>query len=88
MTSLNGIQLPSKIGTDFSTQYSVPDTGLTNNTTLSNNPLYNMLQVLFQGKQTDNIGQKLGDVGAISTNGLKNTPVGSDEIGKKLSTFA
>ena len=55
MSSLNGIQLNSKPGMDFNTQYNVPDTGLTGNTTLANNPLYNLLQVVFQGKQTDNI---------------------------------
>lgn len=54
-STLNGVQLNSKLGTDFATQYNLPDTGLTNNTTLSNNPLYNLLQVVFQGKQTDNI---------------------------------
>lgn len=56
-STLNGIQLNSKPGTNFATQYNLPDTGLTNNTTLSNNPLYNLLQVVFQGKQTDNISE-------------------------------
>lgn len=53
--SINGAQVNSKLGADFATQYNLPDTGLTNNTTLANNPLYNLLQVVFQGKQTDNI---------------------------------
>lgn len=52
--SINGTQLSSKIGADFATQYNVPDTGLTGQTTLSNNPLYNALKVLFDGAQTNN----------------------------------
>ena len=55
MSSLNGVQLNSKPGVDFATQYNLPDTGLTNNTTLTNNPLYNLIQVVFQVKKTDNI---------------------------------
>jgi hypothetical protein len=55
MMQLNGVQMNTKFGMDFNTQYSVPDTGLTNNTTLTNNPLYNLLQVVFQNKQSDNI---------------------------------
>jgi len=68
---LNGIQLNSKPGTNFNTQYSVPDTGLTNNTTLSkSSPLYNLLQVMFQGKQSDNIsGYNQNDL--FLQNGLK-----------------
>lgn len=54
---LNGVQLKTTIGTDFNSQYGVGDTALTNNTTISNNPLYNLAQVLFNGKQTDNISQ-------------------------------
>ena len=42
MQQIGGIQLNPKPGTDFNSQYNVPDTGLTNNTTLSNNPLYNL----------------------------------------------
>jgi hypothetical protein len=67
LNSLNGVQLPSKIGRNFSSQYAVPDTGLTNNTTLSNNPLYNLLQVVFNGKKTDNISYNQN---AIMLNGL------------------
>lgn len=68
---LNGVQLNSKPGMDFNTQYSVPDTGLTNNTTLSkSSPLYNLLQVMFEGKQTDNIsGYNPNDL--FLQNGLK-----------------
>ena len=71
---LNGVQLNSKPGTDFNTQYSVPDTGLTNNTTLSkSSPLYNLLQVMFQGKQTDNIGS-FANSDLFQQNGLKANP--------------
>ncbi len=68
---LNGVQLNSKPGMDFNTQYSVPDTGLTNNTTLAkSSPLYNLLQVMFDGKQTDNIsGYNANDL--FLQNGLK-----------------
>jgi len=86
--SLNGVQLNSKPGMDFNTQYTVPDTGLTQKTTLSNNPLYNMFQVLFNGKQTDNIGTQMGENSVIGTNGLKTVPDNNEVAGKKLSTFA
>lgn len=73
-TSINGIQLQSKPGTDFNSQYNVPDTGLTNNTTLSkSSPLYNLLQVMFQGKQTDNIGE-FANSNIFQQNGLKTNP--------------
>jgi hypothetical protein len=51
---LNGVQMNTKVGMDFNTQYSVPDTGLTNNTTLANNPLYNLLQVVFGDTKSEN----------------------------------
>ena len=71
---LNGVQLNSRPGMDFNTQYSVPDTGLTNNTTLSkSSPLYNLLQVMFQGKQTDNIGS-FANSDLFQQNGLKANP--------------
>lgn len=71
---LNGVQLNSKPGMDFNTQYSVPDTGLTNNTTLAkSSPLYNLLQVMFQGKQTDNIGS-FANSDLFQQNGLKANP--------------
>ena len=55
--SINGVQLNTKVGMDFASTYNLPSTSLTNNTTLSNNPLYNLAQVIFNGKQTDNIAQ-------------------------------
>lgn len=71
---LNGVQLNSKPGMDFNTQYGVGDTGLTNNTTLSkSSPLYNLLQVMFQGKQTDNIGS-FANSDLFQQNGLKANP--------------
>lgn len=74
MQQIGGIQLNPKPGTDFNSQYNVPDTGLTNNTTLSkSSPLYNLLQVMFQGKQTDNIAQHSGN-NILLDNGLKANP--------------
>ena len=56
MTQINGIQLASRPGTDFSTQYNVPDTGLTNNTTLSAaSAVYNLLRADFNGKQSERV---------------------------------
>ena len=74
MQQIGGIQLNPKPGTDFNRQYNVPDTGLTNNTTLSkSSPLYNLLQVMFQGKQTDNIGE-WSNSNLFQQNGLKQNP--------------
>lgn len=71
MQQIGGIQLSSKPGIDFNTQYSVPDTGLTNNTTLAkSNPLYNLLQVMFQGKQTDRLDE-FANSDIFQQNGLK-----------------
>lgn len=61
MSTLGGVQLNSKFGQDMRTQYMDqginnlpnPDSGVANS--LPNNPLYNLLQVIFQDKQTDNI---------------------------------
>lgn len=88
MQQIGGIQLNSKPGTDFNTQYNVPDTGLTNNTTLSNNPLYNLFQVMFQNTQTNNISEQLAKCDVVGSNGLKINPNVSEDVGKKLSTFA
>lgn len=89
MQQIGGIQLSSKIGTDFNTQYSVPDTGLTNNTTMAkSNPLYNLLQVMFKNTQTNNISEQLAKCDVVSSNGLKSNPNTSDIVGKKLSTIA
>ena len=60
MASLNGVQL-NNTGLDMRTQFmdqginNLPnaESGMANS--LPNNPLYNLLQVVFQGKQTDNI---------------------------------
>ena len=60
MSTLNGIQL-NNTGLNLQTQFMDqginglpnPESGMANS--LPNNPLYNLLQVVFQGKQTDNI---------------------------------
>ena len=60
MSSLNGVQL-NRTGLDMRTQFMDqginnlpnPESGVANS--LPNNPIYNLLQVVFQGKQTDNI---------------------------------
>lgn len=71
MNQINGIQLTSRPGTDFTTQYNVPDTGLTNNSTLSAiSAVYNLLRADFNGKQTENIAQhSTNDI--FLNNGLK-----------------
>ncbi len=70
---INGIQLTSRPGTDFATQYNVPDTGMTNTSTLSNSMaagIYNLFSVNFSGKQTENIPQhSQNDI--FQNNGLK-----------------
>ncbi len=78
---LNGVQLNSKPGMDFNTQYSVPDTGLTQNTTLSkSSPLYNLLQVKFDGKQTDKLGE-FANSDIYQNNGLKpNADAGNHKL--------
>lgn len=74
MQQIGGIQLNSKPGTNFAAQYNVPDTGLTQNTTLSkSSPLYNLFQVMFQNKQTDNIGS-FANSDIFQQNGLKANP--------------
>ncbi len=71
MTQINGIQLASRPGTDFSTQYNVPDTGLTNNTTLSAaSAVYNLLRADFNGKQSERIAQHSNN-DIFLNNGLK-----------------
>lgn len=86
MQQIGGIQLNSKPGADFNTQYSVPDTGLTNNTTLAkSNPLYNLLQVMFQNTQTNNISEQLAKCDVIGANGLK---ANQDKGSHKLFTQA
>jgi hypothetical protein len=79
--SINGVQLNTKIGMDFSSQYAVPDTSLTNNTTLSNNPLYNLVKVLLLDK-TDNISYNQN---AIMLDGLN---VNATKGNHKLFTTA
>ena len=73
----NGVQL-NTTGLDMRTQFMDqginnlpnPDSGLANS--LPNNPLYNMMQVLFQGKQTDNISRyNQNDLFSHQNNGLK-----------------
>ncbi len=89
MQQIGGIQLNSKPGTDFNTQYNVPDTGLTNNTTLAkSNPLYNLFQVMFQNTQTNNISEQLAKCDVVGSNGLKVNPNVSEDVGKRLSTIA
>ena len=86
---LNGIQL-NTTGLDMRTQFM--DQGINNlpnpesqvANSLPNNPIYNMLQVLFQGKQTDNIsGYNKNDL--FLQNGLKQTP---NLEGHKFTTIA
>ncbi|MCM1338126.1 MAG: hypothetical protein NC191_00460 [Muribaculaceae bacterium] len=66
----NGINIAPKIGTDFNTQYSVPDTGLTNNTTIQTSPAHNLHQVKFEGKETDKLNE-FANCDIFRQNGLK-----------------
>lgn len=90
MQQIGGIQLNPKPGTDFNSQYNVPDTGLTNNTTLSNNPLYNLLQVIFQNAKTDEIAHQVANCEVVGSNGLKVNvdSVKTQNAGNKLITQA
>ena len=60
-SSINGVQLGNKFGEDMRTQFmdqginNLPNPESSAATSLPQNPLYNLLQVVFQGKQTDNI---------------------------------
>lgn len=61
-----------------------PDSPVANS--LPNNPLYNLMQVLFQGKQTDTIkGYNANDLFSHQNNGLKQNP---DADGHKFFTVA
>lgn len=54
MNQINGIQLAPKIGTDFTTQYNVPETGVTNTSTLANaSAAYNTHSVNFNDTKTE-----------------------------------
>lgn len=81
MTQINGIQLASRPGTDFSTQYNVPDTGLTNNTTLSAaSAVYNLLRADFNGKQSERVPDHSKN-NLFLANGLKqNVTQGSHKL--------
>jgi len=60
--TVNG-QFNSKPGMDFNTQYNVPDIGLTNMSTLSNNPLYALAKLVFEGAQTNkNFGYNSNEI--------------------------
>lgn len=65
----------TNFGMDFNTLYRVQqDAGLTNNTTLSHSsPLYNQFQVMFKGKQTDNIS-RFNQNDIFLQTGLKQNP--------------
>ena len=60
-SSIYGVQLGNKFGADMRTQFmdqginNLPNPESSAATSLPQNPLYNLLQVVFQGKQTDNI---------------------------------
>ena len=72
-----GIEL-NTTGLDMKTKYmdqgfnSLPNVDSPEANSLPNNPLYNLLQVLFQGKQTDNISRyNLNELFSHQNNGLK-----------------
>jgi hypothetical protein len=87
----NGVQL-NTTGLDMRTQFmdqginNLPNPDSPEVNSLPNNPLYNLLQVLFQGKQTDNISRYNGnDLFSHQNNGLKPD---IDTDGHDLITYA
>ena len=79
MVQYGGIEL-NTTGLDMKTKFMDqgfnstpnPDSPVANS--LPNNPLYNLMQVLFQGKQTDNIkGYNASDLFSHRNNGLNAT---------------
>ena len=77
---LNGIQI-NTTGLDMRTKFmdqginNLPNPDSAQVTSMPNNPLYNLLQVLFQGKQTDNVfGYNPNDLFSHANNGLKPNP--------------
>lgn len=86
---MNGIQM-NTTGLDMRTQFmdqginNLPNPDSPEVNSLPNNPLYNLLQVLFHGKQTDNIsGYNKNDL--FLQNGLKQKP---DTDGHTFTTIA
>ena len=77
MNTLNGAQLNSRAGLDMRTQYSeinnLPNPDSPQANTLSNNPIYNMLQVLFDGTKTEAMPHGTPENAVIGSNGLKNS---------------
>jgi hypothetical protein len=73
----NGVQL-NITGLDMRTQFmdqginNLPNPDSPEINSLPNNPIYNLLQVLFRGKQTDNISRYNGnDLFSHQNNGLR-----------------
>lgn len=81
MNQINGIQTAPRPGMNFDMQYNVPDTGLTNNSTLSSaSAVYNMQRADFNGKQSENIPQHSNN-DIFKNNGLKqNLASGSHKL--------
>ena len=91
--SLNGVQLNSRAGLDMRTQYSeinnLPNPDSPQANTLSNNPIYNMLQVLFDGTNTESMPHNTPENAVIGSDGLKKNFVNTDPaVAQKLNLSA
>ncbi len=91
--SLNGVQLNSRAGLDMRTQYSeisnLPNPDSPQANTLSNNPIYNMLQVLFDGTKTESMPHNTPENAVIGSDGLKKNFVNTDPaVAQKLNLSA
>ena len=87
----SGIEI-NTTGLDMKTKYmdqgfnSLPNPDSPVANSMPNNPLYNLLQIIFQGKQTDNIkGYNSNDLFSHQNNGLKQNP---DTDGHSFITMA
>lgn len=86
MQQFGGVQLNSKPGVDLPTQYNLPDTGITNITTLPQKMLYNLAQVVFGGDLMQNIAHEPPKCDVIGSDGLKTNAIKPD--GAKVFTQA
>ncbi|MBE7713535.1 MAG: hypothetical protein E7Z87_07315 [Cyanobacteria bacterium SIG26] len=75
MQQFGGVQLNSKPGVDMYTQYNLPDTAMTNLTTLPQRMLYNLAQVVFGNDLMQNIAHEPPKCDVIGSDGLKTNAI-------------
>lgn len=78
--SMYGVQLNTKVGADFATQYGDP------NTTMPNDFLTMIKRIVFEGAQTQKVPGQSKDEMFAATFQMKPTDYGSD-VGKKINTY-